>query len=118
MTIPHRSSGGPRRRAVVGAGFVAAMLFVAACEGSGGWSKPGVSPDAAEDDFSACQRQARNVTARDAAIDADILASRGQDWQRTGTLSMRRDDMADSNRARARQIVARCMAAKGYTQTP
>jgi hypothetical protein len=106
------------RRAVMRAGLAAMMLLLAGCGGSGGWTKPGVSPDAAEADFSTCERQARSATARDAAIDADILASRGQDWQRTGTLAMKRDDMADSNRGRAQQVVARCMAAKGYTQAP
>ena len=95
------------------AGFITAMLLLAGCESGVNWSKPGVSPDTAETDLSTCQRQAR-----DAAIDADILASRGQDWQRTGTLAMRRDDMADSNRGRARLIIARCMAAKGYTEAP
>ncbi len=100
------------------AGFITAMLLLAGCESGVNWSKPGVSPDTAETDLSTCQRQARDATARDAAIDADILASRGQDWQRTGTLAMRRDDMADSNRGRARLIIARCMAAKGYTEAP
>jgi len=98
--------------------MIIAALLLAGCGSGGNWTKPGVSPDTAEADLSSCQRQARDATARDAAIDADILASRGQDWQRTGTLAMRRDDMADSNRGRARLIIARCMAAKGYTEAP
>jgi hypothetical protein len=90
------------------------VLLLAGCGGSGGWTKPGVSPDTAEADFSDCESQARSATQRDAAIDADIMASRGQDWQRAGTLEIKREDMANSNRERARQIVARCMAGKGY----
>lgn len=96
-----------------------AILVLAGCSGaSGGWTKPGVSPATAESDFSDCESQARGATQRDAAIDADILASRGTDWQRTGALPFKRDDMANSNRGRAQQIIARCMVGKGYAPAP
>lgn len=91
-------------------------LVLVGCAGSNAdrWTKPGVKPETAETDLSDCESQARSATQRDAGIDADILASRGGDWQRAGTLGMKRDDMANSTRALSQQIIGRCMAAKGY----
>jgi hypothetical protein len=96
--------------------IAAVCLVLSACAGSASdkWSKPGVKPETADNDLSDCQDQARSATRRDAGIDADITASLGADWQRGGILGMKRDDMANSNRALGEQIVARCMAAKGY----
>jgi hypothetical protein len=95
-------------------------LMLAGCAGSNAdrWSKPGVKAETAESDLSDCEDQARSATRRDAGIDADILASRGGDWQRAGTLGIKRDDMANSNRALGQQIIGRCMAAKGYKPVP
>lgn len=95
-------------------------LALAGCASSASekWSKPGVKPDTADSDLSDCQAQARSATRRDAGIDADITASLGSDWQRGGILGMKRDDMANSNRAFGEQIIARCMGAKGYRPIP
>jgi hypothetical protein len=95
-------------------------LVLGACADSASdkWSKPGVKPEVADSDLSDCQDQARSATRRDAGIDADITATLGQDWQRGGILGMKRDDMANSNRAQAQQIIGRCMAAKGYRPIP
>ena len=92
-------------------------LVLAGCAGSATdkWTKPGIKAETAESDLSDCQDQARSATQRDAGIDADITATLGQDWQRGGVLGMKRDDMASSNRALGQRIVARCMAAKGYS---
>jgi len=54
------------------------------------------------------------VLQRDTAIDADILASRSYDWQRSNTLSTRQESMRASNRGRSEEIVGRCMSGKGY----
>jgi hypothetical protein len=91
-------------------------LVLAGCSGSAidKWTKPGVTADTADTDLSDCQDQSRSATRRDAGIDADITATLGQDWQRGGIAGMKRDDMASSNRALGQQIVARCMASKGY----
>jgi hypothetical protein len=100
---------------------IAILGFVlVGCAGDGGdrWTKPGATPDTAETELSDCESEARRATQRDAGIDADILASRGQDWQRSGALGVKRDDMANSSRGRSRQIIARCMAAKGYRPVP
>jgi hypothetical protein len=94
-------------------------LVLAGCAGGGEkWTKPGVTADTAEAELSDCESEARSATQRDAGIDADILASRGQDWQNTGTLALKSDEMANSSRARRRQIIARCMAARGYRPVP
>jgi len=95
-------------------------LALAGCAGSASdkWSKPGVKPETADNDLDDCQAQARSATQRDAGIDADITASLGSDWQRGGILGMKRDDMANSNRALAERIIARCMSAKGYRPIP
>src|SRR5437879_6354078 len=96
-------------------GVVVTMLVLAGCGGGADrWSKAGISPQTAEADFAECRSEARAATRRDDAIDADIMASRGQDWQRAGTLSIKRDDMAMSTRGWAEQIIDRCMSAKDY----
>jgi hypothetical protein len=97
---------------------IACLALVGCAGGADKWTKPGVTPDMTETELSDCESEAHSATQRDAGIDADILASRGQDWQRAGTLGLKRDDMANSNRARSAQIVARCMAAKGYRPAP
>lgn len=96
-------------------GGVFLMLSLAACSGTGGWSKPGVSPEHAAQDYAECRHVAELAMRRDTNIDTDILATRGQDWQRMGVLQTKRDDYAESNRARSGDIVERCMVGKGYT---
>ena len=96
-------------------GSLALMLVLAGC-GGGQWSKPGVSREKAAQDFSECSHLAEVANQRDSNIDTDILASRGQDWERLGVLNVKRDSYADSNRARSGDIVSRCMIGKGYTR--
>lgn len=95
-------------------GGLALVLLAAACAG-GNWSKPGVSPERAAQDLSECRHSAELANRRDSDIDTDILASRGQDWQRSSLLSTKRDIYADSNRVRTGDMVDRCMLAKGYS---
>jgi hypothetical protein len=98
---------------MIRAGLIVAMLLLAACGGAR-WTKSGISPGAASADLDDCESQARAATRRDTQIDADIMASRGTDWQRTGTLGIKRDDMAMSTGAHFEDVVGRCMSAKGY----
>ena len=95
-------------------GTLAFMLVLAGCGGQ--WSKQGVSREKAAQDFSECSHLAEVANQRDSNIDTDILASRGQDWARNSTLSLRRETYADSNRVRSGDIVSRCMIGKGYTR--
>ena len=98
-----------------GIGTLALMLLLAGC-GGGQWSKPGVSREKAAQDYSECRHRAEIANQRDSNIDTDILASRGQDWERRSVLTLKREGYADSNRLRSGDIVPRCMIAKGYTQ--
>lgn len=94
---------------------LAVLSTLAACAGSGGWQKPGVSPSEAAADYADCRHYAEVAHRRDSDIDADILAARGQDWEWIGVLTIRRDDYADSDNARDKGLVERCMMSKGYT---
>jgi hypothetical protein len=91
------------------------VLALAACSGAGSWSKAGASPEKAAQDYAECRHSAEIAHRRDSDIDTDILAARGEDWHRADVLTMKRDNYADSNRARSGDIVERCMNAKGYT---
>jgi hypothetical protein len=88
---------------------------LSACSGRPQWVKPGVSPDAVQDDLGECRALADSAVARDAAIDNDILVTRGGDWQRTGTLGAKKSTFALQDRGHSRDIIETCMAAKGYS---
>jgi hypothetical protein len=91
------------------------LLALAACAGGeANWAKPGADADRTYADYEECRAGSRAATQRDAAIDADILATRSLDWQNTGTLTLHRDEMAYSTGKRAQNIIAACMTAKGY----
>lgn len=94
--------------------FPLLLLTLAAC-GAAGWSKPGVSSEKAAQDYAECRHAVELANRRDSDIDQDILATRGQDWERLGLLTQKRNDYADSNAARSGDAVERCMLAKGYT---
>jgi hypothetical protein len=94
---------------------LALLLSLAACSGSGGWHKDGVDSETAAADYAECRHSAQVADRRDSDIDADILATRGQDWERIGVLQMKRNDYADSDEARQGDNVDRCMKEKGYT---
>jgi hypothetical protein len=93
-----------------------AAISLAACAGGGGWQKEGVSSAQRSQDLSECQSEARSVLQRDTAIDADILASRSYDWQKSNILSTRQESMRATNRGRSEEIIGRCMNGKGYVQ--
>jgi hypothetical protein len=97
-------------------GSLVLLLALAACNGPGQWSKPETTREKAAQDYSECRHAAELANRRDSDIDTDILASRGTDWERLGVISTKREQFADSNRARSGDMVARCMIAKGYTQ--
>jgi hypothetical protein len=94
-------------------GGVALALVLTGCGST--WNKAGVSREKAAQDYSECRHMAELANRRDSNIDTDILASRGQDWQRLGFLKAKRDSYADANQARTGDIVDRCMLSKGYT---
>ncbi|MDB5409230.1 MAG: hypothetical protein JWL84_4142 [Rhodospirillales bacterium] len=96
--------------------FLLLLVALTACaDESSRWAKPGVGAATVSTDVDRCERQAREATRREDQINADILASRGNDWQRTGTLSAKEADMAASSRSQGNRALAACMAAKGYS---
>jgi hypothetical protein len=98
------------------AGIVLVLLALAACaDDAARWTKPGASPAMASTELDRCQREARDTTRHEDQINADILASRGSDWQRNGTLSVQEADLAASSRGQGNRALAACMTAKGYS---
>src|ERR1700687_1020656 len=89
-------------------------LLLAACSSKPQWVKPGATSDAVSDDLAECRALAKASTRQDAAIDQDILASRGNDWQRNSTLQAKKSTFAMQDQGHARDIIADCMSAKGY----
>jgi len=87
---------------------------LAACQGADNWAKPGTNRETMRADLSECQQEARAATAQDTNIDNDIMATRSQDWQRTGTLGAKRSAFNLQDQQHASDIIARCMADKGY----
>ena len=104
------------KRSVMAAATLA--LLVAGCADSGNWTKPDTSKETASADFNSCQSLAREATQRDDAINADIMASRGADWQRAGMLDAQQGSMETEKRKHGSDVIADCMSAKGYRQGP
>jgi len=91
---------------------LALLLALTACGPT--WTRSDTSREAAAQDLSECRHLGQVANQRDADIDTDIIASRGQDWQRLDNLSARRADYNESNALRTNDIVDQCMIAKGY----
>lgn len=110
----------PARRSALRRGTASALMLVAAlalgaCAApESAWTHPERAPAAARQDLSACRNEATTATRREADIDADIEASRGQDWQRSGILTTKRETAAEGRRRSFDSYVARCMAARGW----
>ncbi len=96
--------------------YLAVLLALAACSSADGWSKPGVPPDTVAVDLAECRHTAQLALSRESNIDADILASRGADWSRTGALESERYSDVRSTASRSSAIVESCMMEKGYAK--
>ncbi len=92
---------------------LAAALCLAACAGTPQWTKQGVTSQAAAADYADCRSQAQAMNQRDTNIDADIMASRGRDWEQTNTLSTRQA-FSSENGQKSSDYVQSCMISKGY----
>ncbi|HKX10073.1 MAG TPA: hypothetical protein VJN67_17875 [Stellaceae bacterium] len=95
--------------------ILALAAALAACSSKPQWVRPGTDPDTASGDLDDCRALAKEATRKDAAIDQDILAARGTDWARDNTLQAKKNTFAVQDQGRARDIIASCMNAKGYT---
>lgn len=94
--------------------MLALTLCLGACIGAPGWTKEGVAPQAVAGDLADCRSEAKEATRRDADIDADIMASRGHDWQNSGTMSTHQAMFSSTSTQQADDVVKSCMIAKGY----
>lgn len=94
--------------------MLACTLALAACASQPDWVKEGTSPQVTERELSECKSLAREATARDTNIMTDIMASRGNDWQRTGVMQAHEQNFAAGEVPRSDDIVKRCMIGKGF----
>jgi hypothetical protein len=94
--------------------LLASVLALSGCSSHPDWSKDGVAPEAAAKELADCQSIARDATARDTNIITDILATRRNDWQRTGVMDTHVQAFQTEDRDRSGDIVNRCMIGKGF----
>ena len=103
-------------RAKIAIGLI--CLTLSACfQGTGGeWFKQGVESNVTARDLIQCQRDARLVAGEEGKIDQDIIASRGADWQASGSYAANTSQLGQSSEKRRNEMVGRCMHNKGYIQ--
>jgi len=89
-------------------------LILAACSSKPQWVKPGTASDVVSDDLAECRAYANAASRQEAAIDQDILATRGTDWQRKNTLQAKKSTFALQDKGHTREIIENCMNVKGY----
>src|SRR5579859_2302641 len=105
--MPERGMTSAVQPGIAAAFALAALAMLTACQGADNWAKPGTDRDTMRADLGECQGEARAATAVDTNIDNDIMATRSQDWQRTGTLGAKRSTFAMQDQGHAQDIIAR-----------
>jgi hypothetical protein len=90
------------------------LLSLAACSTTGQWSRDGTAPKVAAEDLADCNSLAQQVVQRDTNIDADIDASRGQDWRSAQVVDVKRAAFQSKDEGTEKDVVDRCMVGKGY----
>ena len=109
---PRRESGRPREWGALGC-----LLFVLCGPApSGHWVKPSAGAAQAARVYGYCRARAEAAFRSERDVDQDILATRGSDWQRAGTLSSERSQMGAEAAGRADAIIAGCMRAHGFAR--
>jgi len=101
------------RRTIILGMIIALGVPLAAC-GTRNWAKAGANRGVMRADLADCRAKAGTLVAHDANIESDILATRGQDWERTGTLSTKKANFAAADQEREQDYIGDCMKAKGY----
>ena len=96
------------------AAWFGSALLLAGCAAAGGWSKTGADAAASASEYEDCRAAAGAAVKKDADIDQDILATRGNDVQRAGGVRAETQTMQEHTRDRAAAIIAACMKAKGF----
>lgn len=93
---------------------LACTLALLACASQPEWTKQGTSSEVTARELSDCKSIAREATERDTNIMTDIMASRGNDWQRTGVMSAHVQNFTAGEAEHSDDIVKRCMIGKGF----
>lgn len=94
--------------------ILASAVLLLGCAGQPEWSRQGVSAHQTAAEIADCQSQARQATQRDTNIMSDIMATRGTDWQQSGTMGTHMDLFSAENQKRTSGIVDQCMIGKGF----
>ena len=103
---------GPREGSALGC-----LLFILCGPAPAGhWVKPGVGPAETARVYRACRTQAETAFQSERHIDQDILATRGNDWRRAGTLSSERAQMGAEAADRVAAVIAGCMRAHSFAR--
>ena len=97
-------------------GWLALALLLASCAGTGNWIKAGADVAATASEYEDCRALAATAVKTDADIDQDILATRQNDWQRSGVGRAQTQTVREHTRDRAAAIVDSCMRAKGFAR--
>jgi hypothetical protein len=102
----------PRRWGALGC----VLFFLCRPSPGGPWVKPGVGPAETARVYNYCRAQADAAFQEERHIDQDILATRGNDWQRARTLTGERSEMFAEAAGRADAVLAGCMRARGFAR--
>ena len=94
--------------------FVAAMLLSGCASASDTWIRAGADAAATSQAYQDCQAVAHAAVAPEIAIDKDIVATRGGDWQRADVFSQQTGMMQSGITSRTAAIIDSCMQAKGF----
>jgi hypothetical protein len=98
-------------------GALGCVLFTLCGPTPGGpWVKPGIGPAEAARVHRTCRARAEAAFQSEREVDQDILATRGSDWQRAGTLSSERSQMGAEAAGRLAAVIAGCMRSHGFAR--
>jgi hypothetical protein len=92
----------------------ALTLLLTGCAPGGNWARPGADTNDTAIALQQCRAAADRAVGPEEGIDQDILATRQTDWQRTQIGGLAAGQLGEETRARADEIVAGCMLAKGF----
>jgi hypothetical protein len=92
------------------------VMALAGCGTAGEWAKPGADRQATDLAYAQCRAAAAQAVDTDIAIDKDILATRGGDWQRAQIMPVETGRMRENTRGHGESVLAACMQAKGFAQ--
>jgi hypothetical protein len=90
---------------------------MSACTPNGaGWGRPHTTDTERGADYDACSAEVRAETRVSRGIDADVLASRSQDYERAGLNQSFVNTVEGGEAETESRLLADCMALKGYSR--